>query len=161
MRYLKIDLFILELHANARNLSELLRFFVDELHRFSPKSKVIIMVPKYLTAPLITYFSRVKNVYAVLDNAAPLDTVRSHLMACLQCSDNMASSSSLASPLSPQELNVLDSLLKGVSALDIAKKRRVHYKTVSSQKRSALHKLGLPSLNFLLKKPDSKMRPFS
>lgn len=145
-----IDIFILGMQSAENNPSKILSFIIEWLPVFFPEAKVVIMTPVRSLGWLKDYLLGLSNVYSVLDSAASLQELRAQLKDILLFRQDAMPYRSRAIPLTHQELNVLGFLLKGTSALEIAQELRIHYKTVSNHKRSALHKLGIRSLHTLL-----------
>lgn len=148
----KVDVFILGLQSNINNASELLNFLIKTLPSFFPKAKVIIMTQLNSLGKLKGYLLGLNNVSAVLDNGITLQEMRLCLTEILTLPKNVQPRPFQSSviPLTHRELSVLGFLLKGKSTDEVAYKLRIHCKTVSSHKQSALHKLGIHSLHGLL-----------
>ncbi|WP_411705096.1 LuxR C-terminal-related transcriptional regulator [Edaphovirga cremea] len=145
------DIFILGMQGNGSNPSKTLSFIVERLPVFSPDAKVIIIAPTFSVGHLRNHLLGLHNVHAVLDRASPLQEFQMQLKEILMLPLNMMRPhKSMAASLSHQELNVLGFLLQGNSTHDVAQKLRIHNKTVSHHKRSALHKLGIRSLHRLI-----------
>ncbi|MFN3071822.1 LuxR C-terminal-related transcriptional regulator [Serratia sp. J2] len=146
------DIFILGLQSNGNNASEILSFIIKTVASFFPKARVIIMTELNSLGKLKDYLLGLNNVYAVLDNGITLKEMHLRLTEILTLPKSVQPCpfQSPVTPLTHQELSVLGFLLKGKSANEVAYKLRIHCKTVSSHKQSALHKLGIHSLHGLL-----------
>jgi DNA-binding NarL/FixJ family response regulator len=147
-----IDVFIICLQSEVNNACEILYFIIKMLPLFFPKARVIIMTQLNSLGKLNNYLLGLNNVCAVLDNRISLQEMRLRLTKILTLPKSVQPClfQSSVTPLTHQELNVLGFLLKGKSTNEVAYKLCIHYKTVSSHKQSALHKLGIHSLHGLL-----------
>ncbi|MFC0226159.1 helix-turn-helix domain-containing protein [Serratia aquatilis] len=147
-----VDFFILGLQSDGNNASEILSFIIKTVPSSFPDAKVIIMTQLNSMGGLKDYILGLNNVYAIIDNGSTLKEMRNHLIGVLNFSVDLSPRTFklLVAPLTHRELSVLGFLLKGKSPDEVAHKLCINYKTVSSHKQSALHKLGIRSLNGLL-----------
>lgn len=148
----RVDFFILGLQSDGNNASEILSFIIKTVPASFPDAKVIIITHLKSMGSLNDYILGLNNVYATIDNGATLKEMRNHLRNVLNFSVDLPPRTfkSLVVPLTHRELCVLGFLLKGKSPYEVAHRLHINYKTVSSHKQSALHKLGIRSLHSLL-----------
>lgn len=147
-----VDFFIIGLQSDGNNASEILSFIIKTVPLSFPNAKIIIMTQLNSMGRLKDYILGLNNVYAIIDNGITLKEMRNHLKSVLNYSVDFppCNFKSLVTPLTHRELSVLGFLLKGKSPDEVAHKLCINYKTVSSHKQSALHKLGIRSLHGLL-----------
>jgi len=145
------NIFILGLHGYSNSHVGSLEFIMNWLPICHHEVRVIIIAKTNSIGNLKNYLLGLKNVYAVLDHATALHEFRIHLQNAIMDSPGSSPRKPTISPLTNQELNVLKYLLKGMPVTMVADKLCIHYKTVSSHKRSALNKLGVNSLHRLMK----------
>lgn len=146
-----VNIFILGLYGYSDSHIGILEFIMKWLPIACPRARVVIMVDAHSIGRLKYYLLGLRNVYAVLDRSISLQDFRMHLQCVLMGSQEVFPRKSTAAPLTNQELNVLRYLLDGMPVLTVASALRIHYKTVSSHKRRALSKLGVNSLQELMK----------
>lgn len=146
-----VDFFILGLRGNSSNYGGVLDFIINMLPVHYPTAKVIIMAQSHSIGKLKDYLLGLKGVSAVLDNAISIIELRGFLQAIITHSHDVKPQKSQVTPLTYQEIRVLEHLLKGMPVLKVASILQINQKTVSGHKRSALNKLGIPSLHGLMK----------
>lgn len=146
-----VNIFILGLQGYSDNHFGILEFIMKWLPLVCPEARVIIMANTHSIGILKNYLLGLRNVYAVLDHAVSLQDFRIHLQNVIIGSRGVTPRKPTAIQLTHRELNVLKYLLKGMPILMVADALHIHYKTVSSHKRSALNKLEINSLHGLMK----------
>ncbi|MFC0226145.1 helix-turn-helix transcriptional regulator [Serratia aquatilis] len=146
-----VDFFILGLQGNGYSYGTILDIIINQLPLYHPQAKVVIMAQANSIGRLKHYLSGLRNVITVLDYAISIEDLRKYLQALVTDSLEIAPRKQQATPLTYQEIKVLRHLLKGMPVLKVARTLEINQKTVSGHKRSALNKLGIPSLHGLMK----------
>ncbi|WP_051916739.1 MULTISPECIES: LuxR family transcriptional regulator [unclassified Serratia (in: enterobacteria)] len=139
-----IDLLMLTFSSKEHNLVQLINFIANKLPLLHPRTRLLLLADNVYITFLKSYYSEFDKVSAILDVSASLDNLHALLSDVLK--GNRQEKKSAVS-LSSRELTVLNRLLSGRTQAQVANDLKLSHKTVSHYKRSALVKLGLPSLH--------------
>ncbi|MGE4799733.1 LuxR C-terminal-related transcriptional regulator [Yersinia hibernica] len=139
---------VLRLRGEDYTSGDSLSLIVDWLRIHRPNCRVIVIADEFCVDLLTQYFCGVEQVYTVIAQNAPLSQFVAQLNRVF--SNSAIQSKKRACVLSKRERTVLALLLQGKSNNDIAVHLQLSNKTISYHKRSALGKLGIPTLQPML-----------
>ncbi|CFQ55179.1 helix-turn-helix transcriptional regulator [Yersinia aleksiciae] len=144
VRFPVTHLVILNLHGEDYTSGDSLSLIVDWLRIHRPSCRVIVIANDFCLNLIKHYFHGVEQVQAVIAQNAPL----SHFVTLLKrvFSKPVTPYKKQSYILSKRERTVLALLLQGKSNNDIAVYLQLSNKTISCHKRSAMGKLGIPTL---------------
>ncbi|HFR4115447.1 TPA: LuxR C-terminal-related transcriptional regulator [Yersinia enterocolitica] len=148
VRFPTTHLAILSLRGEDYTSGDSLSLIVDWLRIHRPDCRVIIIADEFCVYLLKQYFCGVDQVHAVLAQNAPLSQYVTQLNRVFLSPAMLSKKRTCV--LSKRERTVLALLLQGKSNNDIANDLQLSNKTVSYHKRSALGKLGIPTLQPML-----------
>ncbi|QHB32689.1 response regulator transcription factor [Yersinia canariae] len=139
---------ILSLRGEDYTSGDSLSLVVDWLRIHRPNCRVIVIADEFCVDLLTQYFCGVEQVYAVIAQNASLSQFVTQLNRAFSSSTILTKKRPCL--LSKRERTVLALLLQGKSNNDIADHLQLSNKTISYHKRSALGKLGIPTLQPML-----------
>ncbi len=152
-----VDIMVLTLSSLVKKPTYTLRLLGEDILRYHPNSKVLLIVDVMFIGGMTRYLLGLKNTKAVLDVSASLEILQNQLLNFFQpCMELDTSNHNTERSLSLREMNVLRRLLEGQSSTSIARDLQLSPKTISHYKRSALIKLGIRSLQPLMINDHSK-----
>ncbi|MFL4555626.1 LuxR C-terminal-related transcriptional regulator [Yersinia kristensenii] len=148
VKFPETHLAILSLRGEDYTSGDSLSLVVDWLRIHRPNCRVIIIAEEFCVSLVRQFFSGVPQVCAVIAQNESVSQFVTQLNRVF--SNSMILSRKPPCVLSKRERTVLALLLQGKSNNDIADYLQLSNKTISYHKRSALGKLGIPTLQPML-----------